>query len=290
MNRIECLITALAMCVLLVSCVQAGDAGDPDAEEQSAVTIALTELDVNDTELKLSWKIKNNTDHEVWICESMSRDYPPPLFEQFLDEDARTLVIRKLFDLPMRDGLTLAYPPIGSRYVRLRSGEEKVESLSVALPLRPYRMSASNKATNSECAKRLALEIGYYDESLPALILEIIKIAEHLNIDFSVGYYGFSHNVRERFFGGPIVALSSKGLLGFESNVRSADTGGEMWMPHFYKVRMGEKVLRIEVDNVSIPYESHYPPLLSHEAKSTESQQSQNANGSGKNKPAREKG
>jgi hypothetical protein len=228
--------------------------------EPAGVTMTLTGFDVNDTKLELSYKIKNNTDHDVWICESMSRDYPPPLFEQFLDEDAKTLVIRKRFDLPMREGGE-EYPPIGSRYVRLRPGEEKVESVFVVLPVRPYRMSASNKATNAEYAERMALEIGYYDEDLPGLILEIVEISEHLNIDFSVGYHGFRKDVSDRFFGGPIVALLFKGMLGFEPNVRSAEANGEMWMPHFYKVRMGERILRIEVDGVSIPYKSNYPPL-----------------------------
>jgi hypothetical protein len=235
---------------------------DPTQNETKpvGVTMALTGFEVNDTKLELSYKIKNNTDHDVWICESMSRDYPPPLFEQFLDEDAKTLVIRKRFDLPMREGGE-EYPPIGSRYVRLRPGEEKVESVFVVLPVRPYRMSASNKATNAEYAERMALEIGYYDEDLPGLILEIVEISEHLNIDFSVGYHGFRKDVSDRFFGGPIVALLFKGMLGFEPNVRSAEANGEMWMPHFYKVRMGERILRIEVDGVSIPYKSNYPPL-----------------------------
>jgi len=229
-----------------------------DETEPAEVTMALTGFDVNDTNLELSWNIKNNTDHDVWICESMSRDYPPPLFEQFLGEDAKTLVIRKRFDLPMS---WYEYPPIGGRYERLRPSEDKVEFVSIALPVRPYRMTVANKVTNAEYAERLALEIGYYDEDLPALILEIVEICEHLNIDFSVGYHGFRKDVRDRFFGGPIVALLFKGMLAFEPSVRSADADGEMWMPDLGGIRMGEKVLRIEVDGVSIPYKSNYPPL-----------------------------
>jgi len=232
--------------------VSAADEPPQSETEPAGVTMALTGLDVNDTKIELGWKITNESDHEVWICESMSRDYPPPLFEQFLDEDAKTLVIRKLFDLPMSEGREL-YPPMGSRYVRLRPGEEKVESVSVALPVRPYRMSAGNKVTNAEYAERLALEIGFYDEDLPALILEIVEIAEHINCDLSVGYHGFREDVSDRFFGGPIVALLFKGLLGFESNVKSADDDGEMWMPHLGEIRMGEKILRLMVDGVSIP-------------------------------------
>jgi hypothetical protein len=122
-------------------------------------------------------------------------------------------------------------------------------------------MTASEKVTNAEYARRLVLEIGYYDESLPELILEIIAISEHLNIDLSIGYHGFRDDVKDRFFGGPIVALLTKGLFGFESNVRSADAEGEMWMPYLGGIRMGEKVLRVEIDGVKIPYESDYPSL-----------------------------
>jgi len=232
--------------------VSAADEPPQSETEPAGVTMALTGLYVNDTKIELDWKITNESDHEVWICESMSRDYPPPLFEQFLDDDAKTLVIRKLFDLSMSEGREL-YPPMGSRYVRLRPGEEKVESVSVALPVRPYRMSSGNKVTNAEYAERLALEIGFYDEDLPALILEIVEIAEHINCDLSIGYHGFREDVSDRFFGGPIVALLFKGLLGFESNVKSADDDGEMWMPHLGEIRMGEKILRLMVDGVSIP-------------------------------------
>ncbi|MHC4169945.1 MAG: hypothetical protein ACYSWQ_23600, partial [Planctomycetota bacterium] len=267
---------------------QAQGAHDPNGTQEPAVTIALTKLDVNDTELKLSWKIKNNTDHEVWICDSLSRT-SPSIFEQFTDEDARTLVMRRRYGLPVRNVPGGERNNPASRYVRLLARQEKAESISIALPVTRVRHFPGEYG-NAEYAERLVLEIGFYDESLPGLIIDIVELARHLNIDLGVDYYGFSEDVRYRFFGGSIIALHFNSDFGFGPNVRSADTGGEMWMPHFYKVRMGEKVLRIEVDNVSIPYESHYPPLLSHEAKSTESQQSQNANGSGKNKPAREKG
>lgn len=260
MSRYIVFIT-LMICVSLSMGQKAAFGGASANEQDAAVSMTITKLQVNDQILELTYKIKNNSDHDVWICESMSRDYPPPLFEHFLDEDAKTLVIRKLFDLPMREGLTLAYPPIGSRYVRLFPGVKKVESVSVALPVRPYHMSASNKVTNAEYAKCLALEIGYYDEDLPALILEIVELAEHLNIDFSANYSGFREELIGRFFNGPKVAQSFKYLLGFESNVRSADADGEMWMLHMGETRMGEKVLLVEVDGVSIPYKSNYPPL-----------------------------
>ena len=38
---------------------QAGDGDNPDDEEETAVTIKLTKLDVNDTTLELRYKIKN---------------------------------------------------------------------------------------------------------------------------------------------------------------------------------------------------------------------------------------
>jgi len=39
---------------------------DPNNKEIKDVAIILTNLDVNDTTLELSYKIKNNTDHDVF--------------------------------------------------------------------------------------------------------------------------------------------------------------------------------------------------------------------------------
>ena len=60
------LFAILMICTLLTQSIQAEDVNDLDISQESAVNIELTKLDVNDTTLELSYKIKNNTDHDVF--------------------------------------------------------------------------------------------------------------------------------------------------------------------------------------------------------------------------------
>ena len=158
-----------------ISYVQAQDPNDPNNPEQAAVKIVLTKFDVNDTRLELGWKITNNTDHNVWICDSLHQ-VQPSIFEMFLDKDNRTLLIRRRFNIQLIEALLWKYPPVLSRYVRLLPGQEKAESQSFSLPVQPDRISAKEYG-NAEYAERLSIEIGFYDEDLPELILKIVELS-----------------------------------------------------------------------------------------------------------------
>jgi len=138
-------------------CIQAQDVIDPNTEFEKVPTIALTKLDVNDTNLKLSYKIKNNTDHNVWICDDVSVRTTVD-FEVYLSEDEQSLLIRRRLDVPTAWVWTIN--PCG-RYVILPSGQERTESVSFPVPIDPQRVFATKLAT-SERARRLVLEIGYY--------------------------------------------------------------------------------------------------------------------------------
>jgi len=102
--------------------------------------------------------------------------------------------------------------PIG-RYIRLLPGQEYAESLSRALPVRPTLVYIPEQA-NAESAKRLALEIGFYDEDLPELILNIVEMAEKLSCDTSLyspasppmNPNDNSMELSRRFFGGVFIA------------------------------------------------------------------------------------
>ena len=57
--------------------------------------------------------------------------------------------------------------------------QETAESYSLALPVSP-RGFFGPYSPHGESADRLALEIGYYDEDLPKLIVDIVAFAETL--------------------------------------------------------------------------------------------------------------
>ena len=262
MNRCI-LFIALVAGVLSVMLPQSafGRDGDDVADQNDidSVIIALTHLDVNDTNLKVDYKIVNNTDHGIWLCDGL---HPGDMTEIFLDPDAETLVLRRRFDLPMIYRVDTSKFFQGS-YIRLRSGHEKVDSISLDVPVEPERFFGQSIG-NAENAIRLALEIGFYDEDLPGMILQIVDVAETINCDLGVSSLGI-HEISERFFGGCTVAKVFKYNEFFRESVISG--GDEVRIPYMDQVLHGEQVLRLVVNDVSIPYRSNYPPLANQAGK-----------------------
>jgi len=82
---------ALLACVLLAQYQRAESVDAPTAEEDGVVKLILTELTVDEQKLEISWTIVNNTDHDVWICDSAT--------DWFMDTDNETLVIRRRYNI-----------------------------------------------------------------------------------------------------------------------------------------------------------------------------------------------
>lgn len=66
------------------------------------------------------------------------------------------------------------------RYIHLLPAQEYAESLSRSLPVRPTLVYIPERA-NAESAKRLALEIGFYDLDLPWMIRDVIEVVDRLD-------------------------------------------------------------------------------------------------------------
>lgn len=176
MNYHKTLIPALMLCIVTANCVLAEEADDPNEQEQ-ALTIALTGFDVNETTLKISWKIENNTDHDVWICDCL--DYSGSNFEAFMEAGSHTLLIRRRLDVP--SSAIWRIVPRG-RYILLRPGENRTESIVLNLPVQSKFVYASPVLPEiAEHARSIALEIGFYDEDLPAMIRTILQEADKFN-------------------------------------------------------------------------------------------------------------
>ncbi|MHC4434086.1 MAG: Hint domain-containing protein [Planctomycetota bacterium] len=254
MNKSAILITALGLCVFFARFTAAQPPKDVNDPQGPGVTMALTRLDVNDTELELSYKIKNDTDHNVWICDNVDV-YTTLDFEVYLDEDEQSLLIRRRLDVPTAwQWISCPY----GRYVLLRSGQERNESLSLAVPVQPRRLFASELET-SDHAGRLVLEIGFYNEDLPKTIRDILEMAEKLNctrLEHSESSTAFFI----RYFEGIWIAHWLFGGLSNFEKYTYQEGNEEIKIPYTWQKFSGEQVLRIEVDGVHIPYEeSPYP-------------------------------
>lgn len=282
MSRTICLILAFTICIFFPRCAQAESVDDPNNEEEKIVTIELTKLDVNDTTLELSYKIKNNTDHEVWICDSVSTGSIFN-FEVYLDEDAQTLVIRKRLDILPE--VVWAAPPKHGRYVRLHTAQEYSESLSLAVPVSPSVVYIAERA-NAEFASRLVIEIGFYNEDVLERIRSIIEVAERFHCA-SVEFTDFESDIMRCYFKGLLITKFFGGLSHFDE-VYTDTNVNELLIGATYQL-IGEQVLRITVDGVSIPYNGNSLSLTRRTGKRTIDEQSQQRSSCNKQKPNREK-
>lgn len=101
----------------------------------------------------------------------------------------------------------------------------------------------------------MAIEIGFYDEDLRALILGVVDIAERIGYDESTLSTVTRSGLQPlyfRFFEGFGITTAFKNTTYFRDSVTS--DGDEILMPPMGQSQNGEQILRIEVDNVSIPF------------------------------------
>ena len=259
MRKMLNLISVLSICVLAATYTQAESSNEPDGKVDTSVKIVLNKFEVTDTNLELSWKIVNNTDHEIWICQSLHPTPESSVFEKYLDKDNKTLVMSRRFFVTVSENLLYKFPPIRSRYVRLSPGQEKVESVLYELSIQPnpFSTAAHESVTiaSAKFAERLSLEIGYFDENLPEMILKIVELADHFECNLGNGLPNpgdpKDSEIDIRFFGGRGIAGAFQRATGWADEITSGDEEISMF---YFGPHMGEKILRLTVDDVYIPY------------------------------------
>jgi len=234
--------------------VSATDDPVEDEKELAGVTMEIARFDVNDANLELSYKIKNNTDHDVWICDGLVFNGSELEFESFIDRDGETLLIRKRFNVPTLI-LWCALPIIEGRFVPLSAGQQRSETLSLAVPvhLQPVFRGFGPTAKQAKC---LLLEIGFFNEDLPELIRSILRLAKQLNCvqlprqDLSSKDY----EILSEYFRGIDISLIFGGLSDFNQSypdVSESITLPYMWWPE--GGIMDERTIQIAIEDLFIP-------------------------------------
>jgi hypothetical protein len=235
MNRYTILITALAVFILLTAPAGA-DAEPKDNGKADDMKLVVTSLDVNDTALKLICEIRNNCSQDVWICVSVNENAGFD-FEAYADNDTQTLVIRRRLDVPST--IMWDVSPYG-KYIRLRPGEKRVESVSLSLPVRSRRVYIASQGKKLiEFITHVTIEIGYYVGDLPKMFINMLTEMEKTDIDKFVGF-----------------TMVCGDVLGFNRmnewfKKRRED---EILIPYTRQEFKGEEVLRIVIDDIKIPY------------------------------------
>ncbi len=259
MYRNIIVVVALSFCIFSETQAQAeSDAGANNKAD--APTISVTNLNITDKNLKLSYEIRNTSKRDIWILVGIGGIYASydESAEAFLDEDGRTLLIRRRLDIPPNP--RLPFPAYDGRYVRMRPGQIQAESISLPIPIH-FFLKSERGIQGVEYATGLTIEIGYYSGDLPEFVRGILREAEKIPRTKPVVYPIFPTTLIE-FFG-------DLGLLTFNQfneSLRSRDD--EVLIPYTNQMLKGEHVLRVMVDDLRIPYEDKevqlklYPPDL----------------------------
>ncbi len=98
--------------------------------------------------------------------------------------------------------------------------------------------------------RQLAVEIGYYDADLPLIIRSIIAVAEKSGLAIR----DVPPGLLDTYFRG----VGVRALLGDFDRVNK-DPYGQGWVSIRYtqQALTDEKVLRVDVNNISIPYKGY---------------------------------
>lgn len=222
-----------------------------ETHAEPGLTLMLTKFEVTEQRLELQYKTKNNTDHDIWLCDSVNVVTKPEQRSAVrLTEDGTTLLIRKRHDVPM---LRLWFvPPVG-RYTRLPAGQAHTESISLTLPIQPVpTFSELPELQEIVYAERLVLEIGYYLEDLPEMIRGIITEAERIGC-IDTNLHEGDYSIHKRYFAGVLLARVFRDNEYFMHD-NPKDATNLVTISYADQLLKGEHCSRIEVNGIFIPY------------------------------------
>ena len=228
--------------LLAVSVLQAktySSYADVATKNSDAPTIRVSCFDLSDRLLKLSYVIRNASNRDIWILSG--DDYTSAGAEVFMDEDDQTLVIRERLDLPM---MYTSLHNLNGRYVLLRPGHTRAESVTLAVPVHPqYLFWPGPKSDALEHARRLVIEIGYHAGDLPGMVRGILESTDTIGNGASNRYDKLVHN----YFRSSLDFNRANEILGHRDE--------EVLIPYTDQELKGEQILRAAVKDVRIPYE-----------------------------------
>jgi hypothetical protein len=247
-RRVLKVLVICCLCNMASHAQPTGTVGRPEDGERPGVAMEITELNIDGSTLTLGYQIINRTDFDAWVCSSIASSGP---FEVFLTSDKQTLLIRKRLDVPTNAKWGLGEPT--GTYVRVASGASLVDSVRIAVPLSPRFLYAGPDTDTTELAQtvtRLALEIGYYDADLPLIIRSIISVAEKSGLEIR----DVPPGLLDTYFRG----VGVRALLRDFDLVNKDPYGqGRVSIRYTQQALTDEKVLRVDVNDVSIPYKGY---------------------------------
>ena len=239
MNRQAIITAALPFCILLAIGAQAKS--DNNA---TSPTISVTKLDISDKTLKLCYEIRNTTKQDIWILVGFGFRQSDTTFEVLVDVDDRTLLMQTRLDFPM---IYTSLHNLHGRYVLLRPGQIRTESVTLAIPVRPAcPFGGGGRKQVVEQATRLAIKIGYYSGDLPKMIWDVIQKPETIGNRSKISHDKLIKN----YFTGPLEFNWVNEIL--------KERDEEILVPYTDQNLEYGKILQAVVEDLAIPYDEKY--------------------------------
>jgi len=258
MRPLTILSLLLLLCASSMDSAALGRERQVNQEPTGTAMIAATAFDANDKTLELRYKVVNRSNHDVWICDAIYWPWPDKVFptdyEVYVEEDARTLVIRRQIEVAA--GMeTPAAKQYRGRYVVLHPGQERAGSFSLSIPVVRHPMLAW-EGPDVDFATRVVLKIGFYDEDLPGKIRRLLDLADRLGFSSAqtAAVRSADFDLYLRYFTGFWLSELFGGLSGFSKFWTEGSE--QIDIPYTELVPLGdESCLQITVDGVLIPIE-----------------------------------
>jgi hypothetical protein len=114
------------------------------------------------------------------------------------------------------------------------------------MPVTQQSIYASEAVEVPQTVRRLAVEIGYYDEDLPALVRSIFDVADK----FTGESWKVDPSMERMYFRGFTVR---RALAAYDVINKDPYGEGRVRIDYSHQALTGEKVLRMEIDGVAIP-------------------------------------
>ena len=236
MYRTTIMALVLLVCILSETQAKSADGADNIAD---APTITVTNLDISDKSLMLSYEIRNDSEDDAWILvgwyEFSDHTFGMAAGLQ-MAEDGYTLTIGARFNEPSSGG---GVAPLYGRFVRLRPGNSQIESIFIRLPACPASQSGhvGQKEQGIKYATHLAIELGYYQDSLSEKLLKTPKQHENL----------FPKKPNDTLVSRNIFSRVNERLNSRDDELLIVDNRLEV-------KRKEEQVIGTVIENLSIPY------------------------------------
>ncbi|MCF7973369.1 MAG: hypothetical protein K9N55_06110 [Phycisphaerae bacterium] len=231
---------------------------DPNATDRAR--IVLKKFEITETTIDVVYEIRNETDHEIWICDGlMEGQYSDSYYEVSRDAAAQRLVVKKHINIPVIGLVDWYFPPFGV-YQRLPAGEKHLSSFSRSLPLHRY----SSSWTGSETPEivdltGMVIYVHYYNGDLPGLIRSLLTDADRFIGKLPSDWHDSPDTERIlEYFPGLVLKyyFGSEGLELFNENYSEDIRNGKLSMAYYkYEFLKDEEVLKLTVDGVSIPFD-----------------------------------